>query len=240
MKIFSFNADPEAFLPEKPRPLLRFGCGDDETGATQLTEQQQRLEDTARRADAKITLAQKNVEAIFDKPVSAVQLYDLTAEAHRKTEIMATSAKDLSSKYDDMKGELAEAEKKLASLLKMARILRDDPLKTPNVQAPLQPGSWWSQEYKKAIIVPYIYTKRLLASEVGRRATFTNIANIPSGALNYALDQAAEVLKGAKEAGAKVLGIPTWVIPVAIGTIAVGYITNTAMQAKSLMGAKTT
>lgn len=238
MKIFTFGITEEPVLPEKPRPAIRFGCGDDTPpssgyiGATKLTEQQQRLEDTAKHVDASITSKQKVLEAQFSKPLPAAELFDIMVETHRKTAIMASSAKDLSGQHDDIKEALTEAEKKARSLLIMARLLRDDPTKVPQIKAPLQPNTFWSNEFKVAAAVPYIYTKMLLHREVKTYGTLTNVANIPSGVISYVANQAGE---GAKS----IIGeVPTWVM-VLLGALGLAYVTNTALQAKTLIGAKT-
>lgn len=230
MRILSFGHADETGLPEKPRPAIRFGS---EVGTTELTEQQQRLEETAKRTDASITAKQKELEAKFGKPLSGAELYDLMSEALRKTSIMNQSAKDLSGNHDDIKTALADAEQKTKSLYTMARLLRDDPSKVPNIKAPVQPGSFWSNEFKVAAVVPYIYTKMLLHREVKVYGTLTNVANIPSGVISYVANQAGEGVKAIGSA------VPTWIYIVG-GLIGAAYLTNTIVQTKMLMGARAT
>lgn len=230
MRILSFGHAEEVGYPEKPRPAVRFGS---EVGETKLTEQQHRLEETAKRTDASITAKQKALEAKFNQPLTGAELYDLMSEAMRKTSIMSKSAKDLSGDHDDIKSALADAEQKTLSLYTMARLLRDDPSKVPNIKAPVQPGSFWSNEFKVAAVVPYIYTKMLMHREVKTYGTLTNVANIPSGVISYIADQAGE--------GAKAIGsaVPTWIYVVG-GLIGAAYLTNTIVQTKVLMGARAT
>ena len=239
MKIFTFGAAEEPTEPGKPRPMFRFGTDEDVVGASKLAEQQQRLEDTAKRVDASITTKQRELESKFAKPLSGAELFNLMSEAHRKTAIMASSAQDLSGGYDDMKQQLVEAERKAATLLNMARLLRDQPATVPNIKAPVAPGSFWSNEFKAAAVVPYNYTKKLLHSEVAKRGTITKIVNIPSGVIEYVADQAATGAKSVVDAAGKVIGIPGWIIPVGIGAIAIAYVTNAVIQAKTLAGGKT-
>lgn len=241
MNILSFSPDRDADgLPEKPRPFVRFGCGDD-VGSSKLTEEQEKLKALVTRVVANIDKNQKMLEARFAKPIGANELYDITDDAYRKMLIIEGSNRGwLGNSYSDERQEMKDRVKKLASLLAMARILKEDPLKLPNLQAPLAPGSWWSNEYKSAVIGPFHFAKLGLLRETDKRQTLTNIANIPSGVITYATDQTAEGIVGIRKAAAKGLGIPDWLIPVGIGALALAYVTNTVMQAKTLVGAKTT
>lgn len=193
-----------------------------------IDEEQKKLEEVANHALEKIQAKQLEVEKKFDSPLSIDELYSLVETAKKNVSIMANSIStiDAHTGWGQEKKDLTSAQNRLGTLFNIVSLLKNNPEKVPNIQMPLQPGSKWSNEFKKYVTVPYRYIRIGIQKAVVSHRSLNDILNTPSKALAYIADQ----LKKAIVESEKVLGIPKWILPVTLVgfgvTIAAGLYSN--------------
>jgi hypothetical protein len=211
------------------RPSIDFfDAAEKATVGESADESQKSLEATAAKVKATIDAKQKEVESKFASPIDSNTLYQLTDKAWQDVTTMAKTSKSMSSDFDPEKKEVEAAAVRLLELRAMAKLLRDKPETViDHLKAPLAPESEWSNEFKKYITFPYTFTKKAIDKSVGSRGKIVTVIDMPSGILTYIGQQAR---KGIEEA----TGIPEWVIPVAIGGLAISLLLGGIANAKTI------
>jgi len=236
---FGFGSD-HAVLPPHPGKVIQWPVvfisehqPAHVVGLQTPSESQERLEEAAKKAYASLDAKQKGVEEEFDKPMTAARLYEITDGAWKIVTQQWNIAKDLSSDYKHLKDETWKAVDRLLELRAMADMLRKDPNGTTpfliQIRTALSPGSQLSNEYKHFVTFPFWGGKLGIQTAVAQRANIIAILNLPSGVITYVADQAGKGIAGlARGAGEGLqaippaLGLPGWLIPVAVGAALLG------------------
>ena len=236
---FGFGSD-HAVLPPHPGKQIQWPVvfireheAAHVVGLQTPSESQVQLEEAAKNAYASLDAKQKGVEDEFEKPMTAARLYEITDGAWKTASQQWNIAKDLSGDYKRLKDETWKAVDRLLELRAMADALRKDPSGTTpfliQVRNALSPGSQLSNEYKHFVTFPFWGSKIGIQAAVTQRANLVAIVNLPSGVITYVADQAGKGIAGlAKGAGEGLkaippaLGLPGWLLPVAVGAALLG------------------
>ncbi len=187
----------------------------------EILDAQSSLEVASRRSLANIDAKKKAIEARFSSPLDATSLFQIVDEAYMKVSQMHERGSELPDLFEQEKTKLRDSAVRLLELRSVAKILRDKPDSLPMIKMPLQPGSEWSSEFKKFVVVPYDVASAGLSKAVaayGRRAS--NVAvlvDVP----HKAISAVGDLVKTAVKQVPKALGLPTWFLPVVVGGVVV-------------------
>jgi hypothetical protein len=191
------------------------------SGPDEILAAQSSLEGTSRNSLANIAASRAALEKRFDAPLSAADLFPIVDKAFFSVLEMQKRGKQLPTLFDDEKKLLRDRGVRLMELRSIAKLLRDKPETLPVIKLPLQPGSEWSNEFKKNAVTPFEVASSSLSKAVGaygeRASNVAMVSAIPSKVINEIGDIAHETVKQVPKA----LGLPTWFVPVLVGGAAI-------------------
>jgi hypothetical protein len=196
-----------------------------------LDDAQMGLQNAANITKSNMAKAQAQIEAKFARSIPMTELFNMTDKSFRLVLDMQQQKNKLPALYDDEKKLLTTYGIRLMELRALAKLLRDKPQTIPQIKVPLQPGSEWSEEYKRNLVGPYIVASSALDKAVAAKSQTFAILHTPVQVVDYLGDV---VTSGVKQV-TKATGLPTWFVPVLISGVAVAAAASVVSSLKSFV-----